>query len=131
MMPHLPEPAGIVQLQPAEAVKSLRVIADEHEIEAGGAINPAQCGRHMARMLVLRTAADTIEALLKERDDLQAVNDQHESALAAAWGRADSDRTLADFWARSAHTNKELREAAEAERDALKAQLSALQGTQS
>jgi hypothetical protein len=72
-------------------------------------------------------AADTIEALLKERDELQAAEAQHESALAAAWGRADSDRTLADFWARSAHTNKELREAAEAQRDALRTERDAMQ----
>lgn len=47
-------------MTPMEAAASLRKIADEHEEWAGTATTPSEAGYHMARMLVLRTAADLL-----------------------------------------------------------------------
>ncbi len=48
-------------MTPVDAAKSLRTIADEHEEWAATATKPSEAGYHMARMLVLRTAADLLD----------------------------------------------------------------------
>ncbi len=50
------------EMTPSEASASLRKIADEHEAWVGTASSPSEAGYHMARMLVMRTAADLLAA---------------------------------------------------------------------
>lgn len=53
-------------LTTSDAAKSLRKIADEHEEFAGLATSPSEAGYHMARMLVMRTAADLLDPPVAE-----------------------------------------------------------------
>lgn len=48
------------EMTPLDAAVSLRKIADEHEAWVATTSTPSEAGYHMARMLVLRTAADLL-----------------------------------------------------------------------
>lgn len=50
------------QLTAADAAKSLRALADDHEGWVAEAKTPSEAGYHMARVLILRTASDFLES---------------------------------------------------------------------